>query len=87
MHRPADVPRDASDPLLSLFSFFKADFRILVKSPGQRISRHYLRYAIPGIAVMIFFSVVIPAFYFLVLWFLRKRLQVRRLVVHVRDRC
>ena len=50
-----------------------------MKAPGRPISPYYLHYAIPGIAVMVSFALVIPAFYFLVLWFLRKRLEVMSL--------
>lgn len=58
--------------------YLKADYRILVKAPGQPISMTWLHYAIPGAVCLVIFAVVIPATYFLILWFLRLRLKVRR---------
>lgn len=48
-----------------------------MKAPHHPINSTYLHYAIPGTVLMAFFAVVIPATYFLILWFLRHRLEVR----------
>lgn len=61
----------------AIHRFLKADYRILVKAPGQPINATWLHYAIPGSVFLVFFAAVVPATYFLILWFLRRRLQVR----------
>ena len=61
---------------MSSYRFLKADYRILVKAPHRPVSPLYLRYAIPGIVMMVVFAFIIPATYFLILWFYRHRLQV-----------
>ena len=35
----------------------------------------YIKYMIPGIVLLVFFAAIIPCFWFLVLWFNRKRLD------------
>jgi hypothetical protein len=56
--------------------FLRADYRILVKLPGGPWDRTYLRYFPPGVVFMVIFAVLVPAAYFLILYFLRHRLQV-----------
>jgi hypothetical protein len=56
--------------------YLRADYRILVKPPGEPYDRTYLQYFPPGVVFMVIFAVLVPAAYFLVLYFLRHRLQV-----------
>jgi hypothetical protein len=48
-----------------------------VKSPGGPWDRTYLHYFPPGVVFMVVFAFLVPAAYFLILYFLRHRLQVR----------
>lgn len=40
------------------------------------MSATYIKYMVPGIALLIVFAVVIPGFWFLILWYNRKQLDV-----------
>ncbi len=49
-----------------------------MKTPGGPWDRTYLRYFPPGVVFMVVFAFLVPAAYFLILYFLRHRLQVRQ---------
>ena len=59
-----------------LCRFLKADYRVLVKAPGKPFNVTWLHYAIPGSVFLVIFAIAIPATYFFILYFLRKRLKV-----------
>lgn len=65
-----------TDAVLPWHRFLRADYRILVKSPGGPWDRTYLHYFPPGVVFMVVFAFLVPAAYFLILYFLRHRLQV-----------
>jgi hypothetical protein len=65
-----------TDAVLPWHRFLRADYRILVKSAGSPWDRTYLHYFPPGMVFMVVFAFLVPAAYFLVLYFLRHRLQV-----------
>ena len=49
-----------------------------MKSPSGPWDRTYLHYFPPGVVFMVIFAFLVPAAYFLILYFLRHRLQVRQ---------
>lgn len=54
----------------------KADFRVLVSTPGQGLAEHYAKYYTYGVAGAIIYAAVVPVAYFLILASIRNKLQV-----------
>ena len=73
---------------LDIGTYLYADFTILVRDTGGHWGRVYKRYVAPGIAMMVIFAIGVPIWYFVIMWNVRKRLQVSLVrmplpVVHV----
>ena len=60
---------------LDVGTYLKADFSIRTRTITGSISPTYAGYLVLGTILVILFTVVIPLFYFLVIWKLRYRLQ------------
>ena len=61
---------------LDVGTFLKADYSIATRTASGAFSRTYAGYLVLGTVLVILFTVVIPLFYFLVIYKLRFRLQV-----------
>jgi len=61
---------------LDVGTFLRADYSIATRTPAGNISRTYAGYLVLGTILVILFTVVIPLFYFMVIYKLRFRLQV-----------
>jgi hypothetical protein len=61
---------------LDVGTFLKADYSIATRTAAGSISHTYAAYLVLGTILVILFTIVIPLFYFLVIWKLRFRLQV-----------
>ena len=58
-------------------TYLTADFSIRVRNPGGKLAPIYLRYMIPGAIMLFMFAIVVPAFFFVVIWRNRHRLDER----------
>lgn len=54
----------------------RCSLRLQTKALGSPVSPDYIKYMVPGIALLIVFAIIIPAFWFLVLWYHRNQLDV-----------
>ena len=61
---------------LDIGTFLYADFTILVRDTQGHWGTVYKRYVAPGIAMMVLFAIGVPIWYFIIMWNVRKRLQV-----------
>jgi len=60
---------------LDIGTFLTADYSIQVKPVGGGYNATYIRYMIPGAIMLTVFAVAIPAFWFLVIWRNRSKLE------------
>ena len=65
---------------LDVGTFLKADYSISTRTPDGAISSTYAVYLVFGTVLVIVFTLVLPIFYFYVIWRLRFRLQVSNAV-------
>ncbi len=61
---------------LDVGTFLKADYSISTRTPVGSFDRTYAAYLVPGTALVILFTLVLPVCYFLVIFRVRHRLQV-----------
>ena len=62
---------------LDIGTYLYADFTILVRDTAGHWGHVYARYVAPGIAMMVLFAIGVPIWYFIIMWNVRHRLQVR----------
>jgi len=56
-------------------TYLTADFSIKVRNPGGKLVPIYVRYMIPGAIMLFIFAILVPAFFFMVIWRNRRRLD------------
>lgn len=61
---------------LDVGTFLKADYSISTRTSSGGFDHTYAAYLVPGTALVILFTLVLPIFYFLVIFRVRHRLQV-----------
>lgn len=67
---------------LDVGTYLKADYSIRTRTVAGSISHTYAGYLVLGTVLVILFTIVIPLFYFLVIWKLRFRLEVSFFILH-----